>query len=31
MAEAARGFAHPDAAAKLADSVAWLAWKRTAS
>jgi UDP-N-acetylglucosamine--N-acetylmuramyl-(pentapeptide) pyrophosphoryl-undecaprenol N-acetylglucosamine transferase len=30
MAEAARGFAHPEAAAKLADSVAWLAWKRAA-
>ena len=31
MGEAARSFAHPEAAAKLADSVAWLAWKRTAS
>jgi UDP-N-acetylglucosamine--N-acetylmuramyl-(pentapeptide) pyrophosphoryl-undecaprenol N-acetylglucosamine transferase len=30
MAEAARQFAHPEAAAKLADSVAWLAWKRAA-
>jgi UDP-N-acetylglucosamine--N-acetylmuramyl-(pentapeptide) pyrophosphoryl-undecaprenol N-acetylglucosamine transferase len=29
MADAARGLAHPEAAAKLADSVAWLAWKRT--
>ena len=26
MSEAARSFAHPEAAAKLADSVAWLAW-----
>jgi UDP-N-acetylglucosamine--N-acetylmuramyl-(pentapeptide) pyrophosphoryl-undecaprenol N-acetylglucosamine transferase len=30
MAMAARQFAHPEAATKLADSVAWLAWKRTA-
>jgi UDP-N-acetylglucosamine--N-acetylmuramyl-(pentapeptide) pyrophosphoryl-undecaprenol N-acetylglucosamine transferase len=30
MAEAARAFAHPEAATKLADSVAWLAWKRAA-
>jgi UDP-N-acetylglucosamine--N-acetylmuramyl-(pentapeptide) pyrophosphoryl-undecaprenol N-acetylglucosamine transferase len=30
MGEAARRFAHPEAAAKLADSVAWLAWKRAA-
>jgi UDP-N-acetylglucosamine--N-acetylmuramyl-(pentapeptide) pyrophosphoryl-undecaprenol N-acetylglucosamine transferase len=28
MATAARAFAHPEAATKLADSVAWLAWKR---
>ncbi len=30
MATAARTFAHDDAAAKLAQSVAWLAWKRSA-
>jgi UDP-N-acetylglucosamine--N-acetylmuramyl-(pentapeptide) pyrophosphoryl-undecaprenol N-acetylglucosamine transferase len=30
MAAAAGAFAHPDAAAKLAQSVAWLAWKRSA-
>jgi UDP-N-acetylglucosamine--N-acetylmuramyl-(pentapeptide) pyrophosphoryl-undecaprenol N-acetylglucosamine transferase len=28
MAAAAHAFAHPEAATKLADSVAWLAWKR---